>query len=119
MSINVFSDDRISMSQKERAVLKIRHAVLRGLRSQDQAARLLDNSSRQVRRLLRRLQDGGDAAIVHGLRGKPSNHQPDPKLRNAVLAACRQPYADCGPPSPARSWPNRGYQSVPQRGDVG
>ena len=90
MSISVLSPDRISMSQKERAVLKIMHAVVRGERTQAEAARLLDKSTRQVRRILRRLQAGGDAALVHGLRGKPSNHQPDPKLRQAVLATYRQ-----------------------------
>jgi hypothetical protein len=51
----------------------------------------------KVRRILRRLQVGGDAAIVHGLRGKPSNHQPDHKLRQAVLATYCQHYADFGP----------------------
>lgn len=97
MSISVLSHDRIPMSQKERDVLKIMHAVLRGERTQAEAARLLDKSTRQVRRILRRLQAGGDVAIVHGLRGKPSNHQPDPKLRQAVLATYRQHYADFGP----------------------
>jgi hypothetical protein len=97
MSIDVFTPDRIPMSQKERDVLKIMHAVLRGERTQAEAARLLDKSSRQVRRILRRLQANGDAAIVHGLRGRPSNHQPDPQLRQAVLAAYRQRYADFGP----------------------
>lgn len=85
------------MSQKERDVLKIMHAVLRGERTQAEAARLLDKSTRHVRRLLRRLQAGGDAAIVHGLRGKPSNHQPDAQLRQAVLDAYRQHYTDFGP----------------------
>jgi len=85
------------MSQKERDALKIMHAVLRGERTQAEAARLLDKSTRQVRRILRRLQAGGDAAIVHGLRGKPSNHQPDHELRQAVLAAYRQHYTDFGP----------------------
>jgi hypothetical protein len=85
------------MSQKERDVLTIMHTVLRGERTQAEAARLLDKSIRQVRRIQRRLQASGDAALVHGLRGKPSNHQPDPKLRQAVLAAYRQHYADFGP----------------------
>ncbi len=48
MSISVFSPDRISMSQKERAVLKIMHAVLRGERTQAEAARLLDKSIRLI-----------------------------------------------------------------------
>ena len=86
MSIDVLTPDRIPMSQKERDVLKILHAVLRGERTQAEAARLLGLSTRQVRRLQRTLEAGGDAALVHGLRGKPSNHQPDPELRQAVLA---------------------------------
>jgi hypothetical protein len=73
------------------------HAVLRGERTQAEAARLLDKSTRQVRRIQRRLQADGDAALVHGLRGRPSNHQPDPQLRQAVLAAYRLRYADFGP----------------------
>jgi hypothetical protein len=97
MSISVLTSDRITMSQKESDVLKIMHAVLRGERPQAEAARLLDLSTRQVRRIQRRLQAGGDQALVHGLRGKPSNHQPDPQLRQAVLAAYRQRYADFGP----------------------
>jgi len=97
MSIDVPTPDRIPMSQRGRDVLAVMHAVLRGERTQAEAARLLDLSPRQVRRLQRRLQAGGDAAIVHRLRGRPSNHQPDPRLRQAVLAAYRQRYADFGP----------------------
>ena len=63
MSISVLSPDRIPMSQRERDVLKIMHAVLRGERTQAEAARLLDLSTRQVRRIQRRLQAGGDAAM--------------------------------------------------------
>ena len=43
MSISVLSHDRIPMSQKERDVLKILHAVLGGERTQAEAARLLDS----------------------------------------------------------------------------
>jgi hypothetical protein len=60
-------------------------------------ARLLGKSTRQVRRLLRKLQAGGDAALVHRLRGRPSNHRPDPRQRRAILDAYRQRYADFGP----------------------
>jgi hypothetical protein len=97
MSIGVLTPGRIPLSQKERDVLKILHAVLRGERTQAEAARLLDKSTRQIRRIQRRLQADGDQALVHGLRGKPSNHQPDADLRRAVLAAYRQRYADFGP----------------------
>ena len=73
MSIDVPTPDRIPLSQRERDVLKIMHAVLSGQRTQAEAARLLDLSTRQVRRLRRRLEAHGDAALIHRLRGRPSN----------------------------------------------
>jgi DNA-binding CsgD family transcriptional regulator len=89
--------DRITMSQRERDILKVMSGVLKGERTQAEAARLLDLSTRQVRRLQRKLEASGDQAIVHGLRGKPSNHQPDHDLKRAVLAAYRSDYPDFGP----------------------
>ncbi len=89
MPIDVLPTDRIAMSQKERDVLKVMHGVLRGERTQAEAARLLDLSTRQVRRLQRKLEAHGDDALVHGLRGQPSNHQADAALRHAVLRAYR------------------------------
>jgi hypothetical protein len=97
MPIDVFATDRITMSQKERDVLKILHGALQGERRQAEAARLLGFSTRHVRRLQRRLEADGDQALVHGLRGQPSNHRADPAVRAAVLAAYRQRYADFGP----------------------
>jgi hypothetical protein len=85
------------MSQPERDVLKILQLVLAGSLTQVEAARLLRLSTRQVRRLLRRLDRDGDQAVVHGLRGKPSNHRLDPTLRRKVLAAYRRDYPDFGP----------------------
>jgi predicted ArsR family transcriptional regulator len=81
MPIDVPTPDRIPMSQRERDVLKIMHAVLSGDRTQAEAARLLGLSTRQVRRLQRKLEASGDQAIVHGLRGRPSNHRPDPSFK--------------------------------------
>src|SRR5690349_1534978 len=97
MSIDVPTPDRIPMSQKERDVLKIMHAVLSGERTQAEAARLLDRSVRQIRRLQRKPETGGDVALIHGLRGRPSNHQAPKKHQRAVLAAYRRRYADFGP----------------------
>jgi hypothetical protein len=115
MPIDVPTPDRIAMSQRERDVLKILHPVLRAERTQAEAARLLDLSTRQVRRLLRKLQQGGDQAIVHGLRGRPSNHQPDPDLKRQVLEAYRQRYADFGPTfASEKLWEHEGLVVCPQ-----
>src|SRR3990172_9405074 len=65
--------DRIAMSQRERDVLKVMSGVLGGERTQVEAARLLGRSVRQVRRMQRRLEEEGDGAVMHGLRGRPSD----------------------------------------------
>jgi transposase len=85
------------MSQQERDVLKVMHQVLAGTLSQVDAARLLRLSTRQVRRLQRRLIEHGDTGVVHRLRGRPSNHQIDPAAKRKVLMAYRRHYPDFGP----------------------
>jgi len=89
--------DRIEMSQRERDRLKVLHGVQQGLHSQAKAAQLLGLTVRQVRRLQERLDEGGDAALVHRLRGKPSNRQLDAKLRKRVLGEYRKLYTGFGP----------------------
>jgi hypothetical protein len=89
--------NRVEMSQRERDVLKVMQPVLDGDRTQVEAARLLQLSTRQVRRIQQKLEAGGDAALVHGLRGQPSNHRHDPILRRQVLRAYRRRYPDFGP----------------------
>jgi predicted ArsR family transcriptional regulator len=63
MSIASNEGDRIPMSQRERDRLRVLHSVVDGQRTQAEAARLLRLTPRQVRRLVQRLQQGGDAAI--------------------------------------------------------
>src|SRR4029079_2356350 len=77
-------------------------------RTRAEAARLLRLSTRQVRRLQRKLEAQGDGALVHGLRGRPSNRQADPQLKAAVLKAYRQDYADFGPTLAAEKLAARG-----------
>ena len=114
MSIDVPTEDRIAMSQKERDVLKILHGVLTGGRTQSEAARLLGFSTRHVRRLQRRLEAQGDGALVHGLRGRPSNHRLDPTFRRKVLAAYRRRYADFGPTFACEKLAQDGLEVCPQ-----
>ncbi len=89
--------DLISMSQRERDVLKVMSAVVKGDRTQVEAARLLGRSVRQIRRLAGRLRAGGDGVVVHGLRGKPSNHRVDEAVRASAVRLYREKYADFGP----------------------
>ena len=96
MTIDV-QPDRVEMSQRERDVLKVMQGVLEGKRTQAEASRLLKLSVRQVRRVQRKLHDRGDAALVHGLRGRPSNRQLDAEFRRQVLRAYRRSYRGFGP----------------------
>jgi transposase len=97
MPIDVVAPDRIPMSQRERDLLKIMAPVLHGERTQAEAARLAGLSVRQVRRLQRQLEQGGDGSLVHRLRGRPSNRRLDAALRQQVLDTYRQRFADFGP----------------------
>jgi hypothetical protein len=89
--------DRIGMSQRERDRLKVMSVVLAGKRTQGEAGRLMSLSERQVRRIQRKLEREGDAAIVHKLRGRPSNRRIAPAHRAKVLARCRAELRGFGP----------------------
>jgi hypothetical protein len=54
-------------------------------------------TARQVRRLLLRLREEGDRAVMHGLRGRPSNRKFAVSFERKVLARVGQRYADFGP----------------------
>jgi transposase len=105
--------DRIAMSQRERDRSRVLHSVLEGQRTQVEAARLLRLTPRHVRRLLQRLQQGGDAGLVHGLRGQPSNRRKNAKLRRRVLQVYRKDYHDFGPTFAVEKLAERGLEASP------
>lgn len=89
--------ERIALSQRERDRLKVLHEVEQKQVTQVEAGRRLDLTDRHIRRLLVRLHQSGDGALVHRLRGQPSNRRlPAPFVRR-VLARVRRRYADFGP----------------------
>ena len=85
------------LSDKERRRLAVCERVTVGELSVTEAARLLQISVRQMRRSLRRRESGGDAGLVHALRGQASNRAPDGELRAAVLARYKERYPGFGP----------------------
>ena len=96
--------DRIPMSQRERDRLRVLHSVLDGQRTGVEAARLLDLTPRHVYRLVLRLQQGGDAALIHGLRGQPSNHRMDARASaNVSFEPIARTIPTSAPPLPQRS----------------
>jgi hypothetical protein len=109
-----YNTDRIEMSQRERDIVKVMQPLLQQQRTQAQAAALLGLGVRQVRRLQRKLEAGGDPAVVHGLRGKPSNHQADEDFRRRVVQAYRLRYAGFGPTLASEKLAQEGLDARPQ-----
>ena len=73
------------MTQQDRDRLVALKKARKGLITQRQAAAELDQSERHIRRLLKQLDARGDAALVHALRGRPSNRKLDDKTRRKAL----------------------------------
>jgi len=90
------------MSAKERDRLRAVDQLSKsegksGELTQAQAAKLLGCSERQVRRLVQRYRQDGDAGLVHRLRGKPSNRRLSEELRHKAIELVRQHYVGFGP----------------------
>ncbi|MDR5728825.1 MAG: ISNCY family transposase, partial [Terriglobia bacterium] len=86
------------MTQRDRDRLVVLKKALKKLIKQSQAAEELGISTRQVRRLVKRLKAEGDKVAVHGLRGRPSNRklgQPDREKIVRILS--QQLYRGFGP----------------------
>src|ERR1700758_4805285 len=89
--------ERIALSQRERDRLKVLHDVQQKQLTQVAAAERLKVNDRQVRRMLLRIRERGDAALVHGLRERPSNRKLAARFEQKVLTRVGQRYADFGP----------------------
>jgi hypothetical protein len=89
--------ERIALNQRERDRLRVLHEIKRKQITQIEAARRLKLSDRHIRRLLVGLRKLGDRAVLHGLRGRPSNRRLAARLELKILRRVRQRYADFGP----------------------
>ena len=86
------------MSRKERERMTIMAGVQEEELTLVQAAELMGVCYRQSKRIWQRYQAGGDAGLVHRLRGRPSARRKPPALRAQALALYAQErYADFGP----------------------
>jgi len=90
--------ERIAMSQEERDELDWLKRARDGNITQRAAAERIGVSDRWVRKLLKRMAQQGDAVVVHGLRGRPSNRRLPAKTQRQALAMLKQPeWHDFGP----------------------
>jgi transposase len=87
----------LRMSQKERDRLKVMAQVKAKKLGQQAAAEVLRLSVRQVRRLLRRYEEHGDAGLVHQMRGRRSNRRMESSVRDRAVGLIGTHYRDYGP----------------------
>lgn len=86
------------MTQRDRDRLVALKKAKKGLITQRQAAAEMGQSERHIRRLLVKLKTEGDRAVVHRLRGHPSNRKLDDKVKNAAIKILSgKVYAGFGP----------------------
>ena len=85
------------MSQKERDRLKLLHEANQRHITQKGAAGQMGVSERWVRKLLARMRQEGDRAVIHRLRGRRSNRKIPEPLRKKAVELVRKEYGDFGP----------------------
>lgn len=85
------------LTQQEQVKFTVINHALQGKITNGKAAVILGISSRQVKRLKKKVRQEREQAVVHGLKGGISNHQLDSSLRQEVLIHIREEYIDFKP----------------------
>lgn len=81
-----------ALSQKELQRVSVISACLQGDMACARAAELLSLSTRQVKRLKKRMREHGEAALAHANRGQPSPRRLPAQVRRSVLRLARTTY---------------------------
>ena len=82
--------ERMALNQRERDRLRVLHEIRRKHITQCEAAKRLKISDRHIRRLLVGLGKRGDRALLHGLRGRPSNRRLAARFEQQILRRVRE-----------------------------
>lgn len=90
-------EDIITMSQRELKRLHVIKKVLDEVLSQVEASEILLLSSRQIRRIIKKIREEGDKGIRHGLRGKKSAKRLPKNIKEKVIKFYRGKYEGFGP----------------------
>lgn len=91
------SEEIIRMSKKELKRLEVVHKVMDKMIKQKEAANILSLSVRHLRRIISKVRQKGDTAIIHGNRGQPSNRKYPDEFMDNVINTIKKKYRDFGP----------------------
>jgi len=87
----------LQMTQRDVDRIRILHKALEKRITQRKAGELLDLCRVHVNRLCQKIKEKGDRAIIHGLRGRPSNHQLPAGLADKAISKIKERYSDFRP----------------------
>jgi len=108
----VAGEDILMVRQKELKRLHIIEKVLeRGIK-QIEAAEVLGLSSRQIRRIVKRVRLEGDKGIIHKSRGQPSKRRIPETTRDKIIHLYRLQYSDFGPTLASEKLQERDHLAV-------
>ena len=82
-----------TLSQKELQRVAVIASCVQGNLACARAAAVLDLTPRHVKRLKARLRQGGEAALAHASRGRPSHRRLPLRVRDRILHLARTTYA--------------------------
>src|SRR5271170_82562 len=82
-----------ALSQKELQRVAVITSCVKGDLACARAASLLNLTPRHVKRLKSRLRQGGEAALAHASRGRPSHRRLPDRVRDRILHLARTTYA--------------------------
>src|ERR1019366_9916747 len=82
-----------TLSQKEFQRVSVISSCVNGDLACARAATLLDLTPRHVKRLKSRYRQGGEAALAHVSRGRPSHRRLPQRVRDRILHLIRTTYA--------------------------
>jgi transposase len=90
-------DELLTMSHRELSRLEVMQKLQEKRLTQTEAARILNLSVRQIKRLFRAYKGQGAQGLISARRGKASNHQLDPDLVQQAVDLVYAHYRDFGP----------------------
>jgi transposase len=85
--------ETFTLSQKELQRVAVISSCVKGDLACARAASLLNLTPRHVKRLKARLRQGGEAALAHASRGRPSHRRLPQRVRDRILHLARTIYA--------------------------
>jgi hypothetical protein len=87
----------VMLRQGELRRLQISQKVLESVIKQVEAAEILSLSSKQIRRIIKRVRTGGNRGTIHQSRRKTSNWRIPDKIRDEVIQFYWSQHEDFGP----------------------